>query len=219
MITSGGTREPIDQVRFITNLSGGRLGAKIADEFAGRKTVSKVYFVCARSSDRPTIESDKIEISTYTTVEELQEFTYRLLREKKIDVIIHAAAVSDYKVEGVYTPNGELLGRSGKISSSISELMLKLVPTPKVISQMKQISPDSRLVGFKFLVDASLDDLFAAANKTLKDNNCIFVLANRLMDISKTNHVGYIVSRDGVQAKFDTKAEIAKGIADYLEIF
>jgi hypothetical protein len=39
------------------------------------------------------------------------------------------------------------------------------------------------------------------------------------MDISKTNHVGYIVSRDGVQAKLDTKAEIAKGIADYLEIF
>jgi len=216
IITSGGTTEQIDVVRGITNFSSGRLGAKIADELVMCDVVSKVYYVCAQKTVRPSSSSRKIEIVSYTDVYSIQNVTYNLLRKQNIDVLIHASAISDYYVTEIRDSNGLLLDRNGKIRSGILGLTVKLEPTHKIISKFKQISPETTLIGFKLMSDVSNEQLFDAADKVLKENNCTFVLANRLEDINGENHIAYLRSNKGTIEQYKTKAEIAKGIVNIL---
>ncbi|MCL2586997.1 MAG: phosphopantothenate--cysteine ligase [Firmicutes bacterium] len=215
LITAGGTTESIDTVRGITNFSKGKLGAKIANEFAMCGEISKIYFLGARSTAKP-VESDKIEIVQYSDAASLQRLSYEILGDEEIDSIIHSAAISDYTIEEVLGPDGQQLDRVGKISSSLPSMTLKLVQTPKVISGFKAISPDTSLIGFKLLSRATYDELFAAAEKTLNESGCSAVLANRLEDIADEQHKAFLRDKSGTIAEFQTKTEIAKGLADYL---
>lgn len=216
LITSGGTTEPIDTVRGITNFSSGRLGAKIADEFSQCDDIGKIYYMCARKTAKPSLNSGKIELVNYTDVASLQKLSYEILGDENIDAIIHGAAISDYTISEVLDPDGNQLNRLGKISSNIPSITLKMVQTPKVISKFKQIAPDTRLVGFKLLSGATIEELFKAADKTLFENNCSFVLANRLEDIAGEQHKAYLRNIQGTITEFGTKTEIAKGLVDCL---
>jgi len=216
LVTSGGTIELIDTVRGITNFSSGRLGAKIADEFSRCGSIEKIYYMCARKTAKPSLNSGKIELVNYTDAASLQKLSYEILSDENIDSIIHGAAISDYTISEVRDDNGNLLNRLGKISSNIPNMTLKLVQTPKIISKFKQIAPNTRLVGFKLLSEASLEELFKAADKTLLENDCSFVLANRLEDITDEQHRAFLRNNQGTVAEFATKTEIAKGLADCL---
>jgi len=216
LITSGGTTEQIDTVRGITNFSSGGLGAKIADEFSQCSDIEKIYYMCARKTAKPSMDSGKIELVNYTDVASLQKLSYEILGDESIDSIIHGAAISDYTISEVLDPNGKPLDRLGKISSNIPSMTLKLVQTPKVISKFKQIAPNTRLVGFKLLSEATLEELFKAADKTLLENGCSFVLANRLEDIAGEQHRAFLRNNQGTVAEFGTKTEIAKGLANCL---
>lgn len=215
LITAGGTTEPIDSVRGITNFSTGQLGAKLADEFALKPKVKKIFYVCAKQSVQPVF-SDKINVFYFTDVASIEQITCSLLQKKQIDVIIHSAAISDYVVSEISGPDGVKLNPKRKISSNFPNLTIKLKPAPKVISKFKTISPHSVLIGFKLLSGVSLEELFIAADKTLNDNGCLFVLANRLEDISAENHRAYLRDKNGAIAQYSTKTEIAKGLAENL---
>ncbi|MCL2174384.1 phosphopantothenate--cysteine ligase [Candidatus Saccharibacteria bacterium] len=216
LITAGGTTESIDTVRGITNFSSGRLGAKIADEFLRLDNLNTLYYLSARQSVKPAIQSDKVTIIDYTDVASLEKIACELLQDEDIDVIIHSAAVSDYKIAKVLGPDGKILDRNEKINSSMLKLTVELERTPKIISELKTLSPKSSLVGFKLLSNATVEQLLTAANETLTENSCSFVLANRLEDIAGEEHKAYLLSSAGLVAEYDTKTEIAKGLADHL---
>lgn len=200
-ITSGGTKIPIDRVRNITNMSKGTFGAKIAYECL--KLGHEVFFFKADGSASPmavTIDlalnrydtgtfttwyNDRAKLmplyceADYVTFDDYQDGLKQYLQEEPPDVILLAAAVSDYGVENFV---------EGKVRSRGDDFQIKLKPLPKLIGKIKEWSPKSKLVGFKLLVDSTEDELIAAAKKSITDNGCDMVVANDLSDMRKGEH-------------------------------
>ena len=93
IITSGGTSEPIDKVRKISNNSSGRLGATIANFFAINEEEIKIYYVCGKNSILPDNKKN-IELIKIETVQELKEQLKYILENNKINLIIKSMEVS-----------------------------------------------------------------------------------------------------------------------------
>jgi phosphopantothenate-cysteine ligase len=125
-------------------------------------------------------------------------------------------AVSDYRVKSVKTGSGVELERGKKISSSENELTLLLERAPKIISLFPKLAPRALLVGFKLLAGASKEDLVDAAYELLQKNHCAFVVANDKNLITETGHKAYMIDKNKNYVEFETKKEIAHGIADRL---
>jgi len=97
-----------------------------------------------------------------------------------------------------------------KISSAADKLYLTLDKTPKVIKEIKKLQPDTLLVGFKLLVDVPLSELHDVGYQLLKENNCQYVLANDLNQITETTHQGILIDEHGDYQTYHTKTEIAR---------
>lgn len=164
LITSGGTQEPLDDVRVITNKSSGRTAAAIADQFI--LSGFDVTYMHAESAKLPMLDCTK---KNYVTFKDIEKSLATLLSENQYDLVIHAAAVSDYSVAQ---------SSGGKINSDQEKLVIELIKNPKLIDQIKKLSPKSKLVGFKLTstnnsteIQKKLDGLFEKAN-------CDFVVHN-----------------------------------------
>lgn len=99
LITAGGTTEPIDAVRSITNTSTGKLGSLIADAFCSFPDVDNIYYICSPKAILP--QTDKAEIITVDTVASLETAVKKVLNTVSIDIVVHSMAVSDYRVKRV----------------------------------------------------------------------------------------------------------------------
>ena len=229
VITAGGTSEKIDNVRKISNSSTCKLGKTIAEELL--KNISekdKIFYICTKSSYRP--QGSNVEIIEIESTNDLLNEVTSTLKNNKIDYFIHSMAVSDYTTS--YVTNAKLLSEEinnnknenienviknnkniltgTKISSKEDNLIIVLKPTPKVISKIKEISPNTFLVGFKLLDNVSKDELIEVARGIRDKNNCDLVVANDLNEIRKGNHTAYIIDKDDNQIKASTKEDIAK---------
>lgn len=222
IITAGGTSEPIDDVRKITNTSTGSLGLAIGNAFLDnhRDVIEKIYYLHGEKAAYP-VDELVTPVKIGGTMDLLWEME-RILESERIDAVVHAMAVSDYMVDEVTTKsaliNGERspLIKGNKISSKIDDLVICLTRTPKVISTIKKISPDSRLVGFKLLSNVPHEELMEVAKGVMDANDCEFVLANDLSEIGDGKHRGYLLHRDGTYDTMETKQEIAEMIAKRL---
>lgn len=242
LITAGGTTEPIDSVRSITNTSTGKLGSLIAESYDKNSDITKIYFVCGKNSILP--KSAKTEVIFVSTVASLEKAVRKIIKEDTVDIIVHSMAVSDYRVEGIASVasltkvlNSELIAygdhqklittdyvrsilassevfanEDGKISSDIDDLILRMKKNPKIISLFQTIAPQTILVGFKLLDQVSHEELINTAYQLLIKNRCSFVLANDLRDIAPEHHIGFLVNGDQSCQCFETKEEIAAGI-------
>ena len=212
IITAGGTSERIDNVRKITNSSTGKLGMKIANELL-KKDDYKIYYVCPKNSLRP-IDS-RLEVIEIEGTMDLKNTVENLLQKEHIDYFIHSMAVSDYMVD--YVTNLESL-KSGnvkvisgnKISSNEDNLVIVLKPTPKIISIIKNISPETFLVGFKLLDGVSKEELIYVAKKLRDKNKCDLVVANDLENIRNGNHKAYLIDKEDNIEEVNGKDSIAK---------
>ncbi len=219
VITAGGTSEPIDDVRKITNTSTGSLGLAIGRAFLDgyRQDIEKIYYLHGEKALWP--EDELVEPVTIGGTIDLLEKLGDVLRNDDIDAVIHAMAVSDYMVDEVTTVEAIRTGvksdkiQGHKISSSIDDLAIILKRTPKVISTIKPASPDTLLVGFKLLSSVPHEELIEVATNLMKKNDCDFVLANDLSEIGNGKHRGYLVHRDGSVDTMETKDEIGRMIA------
>lgn len=164
LITSGGTREPIDGVRVIANSSTGATGAAIADAF-----YTAGFDVTLLRATSSVIPAQPVRRKTFVTVHDLDTACYELLSGEHFDLMIHAAAVSDFVVETV-TIDGipHPAPFTGKLHSS-ARLSLELVPGKKILPELKGYSrnPALRLVGFKLTDGASDDEIRAAVERVL----------------------------------------------------
>ena len=105
---------------------------------------------------------------------------------KKYDVCIHAAAVSDYKMK---------THKRTKLSSKLKNLKLDLVPTTKIINQIKRLNPNIFLVGFKFEPNITKTTAKQKTNGLFTKSRCDLVIANSLRG---RKYSGYILNRDKV---------------------
>ncbi|MDR1363977.1 MAG: phosphopantothenoylcysteine synthase [Spirochaetaceae bacterium] len=211
MVTSGGTREKIDEARCITNWSTGVLGSLICDALAGLDDCDKIFYVRATGAARPL--SGKAEIIQVSDTSSTVDALTNVLVNNEVAGIVHAMAVSDYRVKSIKTGGGAELERGKKISSAENELILFLEPAPKIISIFPELAPRALLVGFKLLCDAPKVELIDAAYNLLQKNHCAFVVANDKKFITETEHRAYLVDKDKSYIEFETKGEIARGIA------
>lgn len=160
LVTAGGTSEPIDPVRFITNRSSGKMGVAIAAKALGRG--AKVILVAGNIS---VPVPDGIERIDVTTTEEMYDAVLGNL--DRADVVIKAAAPADYKVAKV---------SDKKIKSD--ELTLKLKKNPDIAAAVGKIKGDKKLVIFS----AETNDCEANARAKLKKKNADMVVLN---DVTK----------------------------------
>lgn len=200
LVTAGATREYIDPIRFITNRSSGKMGVAIAEEAEFRG--AEVTLIKTKGSV-PSFVENQIEVET---VEEMLEAIEKELSTKKYDVVILAAAVSDF------TPKEKA---ESKIKSG-QPLVIELVPTPKIIQRVKELQPDVFLVGFKAEYGVSEEELIEQARKQIEKAKSDVVIANRgeIAFESEVNEV-YWVTKDGYE-KFPlmSKRELAERIWD-----
>jgi len=176
LITAGGTQEPIDNVRSITNVSSGKTAAHIANVFIEQGL--SVTYVCAENSVRPLFDCKILTFKTFKDLETTlnQELTHNY------SIIIHAAAVSDYSVKEINATN------TGKINSSQDELIITLKKNPKLINNIKKISPDSKLVGFKLTSSHDQNEILSKVNSLFENANCDFVVHNDYSSIQSGHH-------------------------------
>lgn len=225
IITAGGTSEKIDNVRKITNSSSGKLGMTIANHLLQENNDIIIYYVCSKSSLKPTDERVKI-IEIDGTID-LKNNIEKLLVNEHIDYFIHSMAVSDYMTDYVTTverikesikenndidevfKNIEVVG-GNKISSYEDNLVIVLKPTPKIISIIKNLSPSTYLVGFKLLDGVSKEELIEVAKRLRNKNKCDLVVANDLDTIRNGEHIGYIIDKNNKIEEAYGKDDIAK---------
>ena len=235
LITAGGTQEPIDSVRSITNHATGRLGAMIAEAFHRVSEVSEIHYVSPRRAQHPV--GEKLVFHEVGGTLELEETLGELIRTHRPQVIVHSMAVSDYRVRRVTTLSAlasaalgageqhpdlvkeamdqtEDLRQGGKLSSSLEDMVLLLEKTPKIIGQLRAQAPEAVLVGFKLLDGVSEQELLGTARRLMAENRCDFVLANDMKTVASPLHCGYLLDTGGGQAYFEGKEKIARGIAE-----
>ena len=210
IVTSGNISEPIDQVRSIVNYSTGSLGKLITAKLVEKQAM--VYYVY--HGHEPLEHSKNIKNIHVDRVVQLEEILNNLLTSQKIHAVVHAMAVSDYHVSGMMI-NGMVTPIPNKISSDDQELILVLSKNKKIISIIKDISPDTKLVGFKLLFNVPKQELLEAAYTAMKKNKADIVVANDKKDITKEQHQAIIID-EKTQTQATTKEEIADILVEKL---
>ena len=217
----------IDDVRGISNIFRGRTGNKIADQMreAGHEVI---LLTSSPEQVRGEMLSDafsggSLTIIAYKTYDELLTKMQYAIQNNRFDLIVHSAAVSDYKVANTYIPcepsevsnSGsarvviKLLQKVGKISSSHKRLFLELVPTEKIIDKIRRDwGFRGYLVKFKLQVGITDGELLDIARASRAQSNANLIVANCLEWASER---AYVIGRDDV-AHAVKREEIAQAI-------
>jgi phosphopantothenoylcysteine decarboxylase/phosphopantothenate--cysteine ligase len=179
LVTSGGTAEPIDGVRVLTNTSTGRTGAGIASHLA--RSGHEVVLLRARSA---TKAETGVREELFSSFAELESTLQRLLGAENFDAIIHSAAVSDFGVESVVTTGGTHLPGAAKLESGSDPVTLRLRVLPKLVDSLKTHSrnPLLKVVAFKLTSGANPAEAAAAVQSLLQRTGADIVVHN---DISQ----------------------------------
>ncbi|MGH8023606.1 MAG: phosphopantothenoylcysteine decarboxylase, partial [Limisphaerales bacterium] len=166
VVTAGPTYEPLDEVRRLTNFSTGRLGTELGNYLTARGHLVTLFIgetaVYAGYRKARRVES-------FTTTADLRD-KLKSLSTKKVDAILHAAAVSDFAFGRAFEPGegGKLAEIKGKkIATLRGKLLVELLPTPKIIAELRSWFPKTKIVGWKFEADGGRADALAAAQRQI----------------------------------------------------
>jgi len=200
VVTAGGTQEPLDPVRCLTNHSSGKMGYAIAE--AARNRGAEVTLISA-----PTMLAAPpgIKIMGIRTAEEMLKAVQDSV--KKTDALIMAAAVADFR---------PVKAASNKIKrQELSELTVELEKTPDILAQVKG---DFIRVGFA----AESRDLIANARDKVKRKGRDFIVANKTTEKdsgfgTETNRVTIIDGKGKIdELPLMPKDEVADRVLDKL---
>lgn len=197
LITSGGTKVPIDDVRALTNFSSGRYGAEIAEAFLRNlHAEDEVLFFYEKGSMVPCCyKDDELTLTSYADY-----FDYlsvkEIIKQEQPDIIISAAAVSDFICDKA----------TGKISSDGDEMIIKLRKAEKVIASFRELAPKALIVGFKCLVGPTESEKNNAVARQF-ESDVDYVVYNDLSELRKGNARRVLFGR--VNSQFITQDFIA----------
>ncbi len=211
VVTGGATVAPIDDVRFIANVSSGRFSASITEACLRRGAT--VWHVYTPSASLPFRRSAEFDLDTADPIEECERLEFlrrdwravrdrlrlvpikpgrvtdyasameRLLGSERIDVAFLAMAVSDFEPEPVF----------GKINSSAEELIIRCKKTSKVIRSLKDWAPEIYLAGFKLVSGVTTSELIRQAELACQANRADLTVANDLTTLREGRHTVHLV--------------------------
>ena len=202
IITAGPTRESLDPVRFLTNHSSGKMGYALAKAASYRGAEVKLISGPSELETPLGVDLTRIE-----TAEELKEEVFNEF--ENADIIIMAAAVSDYRPQEV---------SSQKIKKSDGDLVLKLERTTDILAELGKIKkPSQLLIGFA----AETENLLENAQKKLREKQADYIIANDISNKniafgSDKNQVNILSEKDSIQLPLAEKEELAHKIFDYI---
>jgi phosphopantothenoylcysteine decarboxylase/phosphopantothenate--cysteine ligase len=186
IVTAGGTKEKIDEVRYISNHSSGKMGAAIAEELYLRG--ADVLLIRAKDTVKPRF---LIHEETFESSSELQELIQHYVKD--YDTIFHAAAVSDFKVADPY---------KGKISSA-EAFSLNMEPQTKIIDHIKIWNPKIKLIAFKATAGQNEKEMVETARHKLKETNADAIIANDSSAQGNDTNEVIVVLSNGSTEKLD----------------
>lgn len=200
LITAGPTREYVDDVRFLSNASSGRMGYAIAE--AAIKAGHEVILVTG-PVDLPV--PDGVRVTRIETTDELRQSCLELF--PACDGVIATAAVCDYR------PRQRV---QGKITKTGDPIVLELVETSDVLAELGQQKEGRWVVGFAL----ESQDPRNNAMRKLRMKHCDCIVLNDTSAISSLENSVEILSPDAqTLAQFQgLKTDIARQLIAFIEV-
>ncbi len=201
LVVEGATREPMDDMRYISNRATGRTGNLLARE-AFRRGADVIIIAGENVKDIPA----HIESIIFTGTTDLLKIIEGLQsRTGHVDICFFVAGISDYTPERV----------NGKIPSGKDRITVELTSTPKVIGKFRELDPETFLVGFKAESIGEEAELIRRAFDRMNEIKMDLVVANDLSDVTEsTNTVLTITPSKEVFKAEGRKEDLAKFIMD-----
>jgi len=170
VVTAGGTREPIDPVRYVGNRSSGRMGVALAEE--ARDRGAQVVLIAGPMSVAPL---PGVEVRQVETTVQMRD----ALREAVLaaDVLVMAAAVADYRVAN---PAPQKIKKGSAAENADGSLTLQLVPNPDILAELATFPVAHHLIRVGFAAETS--DIERNAASKLAKKRLDLLVAN---DVSK----------------------------------
>jgi phosphopantothenoylcysteine decarboxylase/phosphopantothenate--cysteine ligase len=213
-IAAGGTREPIDSVRFIGNRSSGKQGIALADAASSRGATVTLIAI--------NIDSDLSRFSNVVRVSSTEELSAALnAASSTTDAILMPAAVSDFRM------SNPLIGKMHREDSETKNL--ELVVNPDLLAGLSRLRMDSKLnvalVGFAAEVlepGQGSNELIERAKEKLAKKGIDMVVANdvsngQVFDAEDNSVV--IITKEEQHLSSGSKLTVANGILDLLHTF
>ena len=200
LVTAGPTYEMIDPVRFIGNHSSGKMGHEIAKEAASLGA----NVVLVTGPTQINLRNNSIKVVNVTSADEM--FEKCLSELKKMDYLIMAAAVSDFKPKKI---------SKTKIKKNIKKTFnLELVKNIDIISELSKLKkPNQKVIGFALETE---NEIVNAKNK-LEKKQLDAIILNSISDEntcfnSDKNKIHFITKSKTKKFKLKFKNEVAKDI-------
>lgn len=219
IITAGPTDERIDDVMQITNKSGGTLACMIAETLLNNPEtyaeIDMIYYVSKKLVHRPSFASDKLTFVDVYSAEDMLQALTKLLTENRIDMVVHNAAVGDYKAR--YSVRGEDLAKEitdrlydasiqnpKQTDKTVYDIIMDVIRQPKCAAddsgKMSSYEPNlmtmmdltPKVIG---CVKRLSPDTMLIGSKLLDgvSNEHLFEVADKLAD---TNSAEFIIAND-----------------------
>jgi len=206
LVTAGPTREYLDNVRFLSNPSTGKMGVSIAREAFFRGAQVTLVHGPLSVSKPHYIRSIGVE-----TTEEMLQAIAKEVSTHKYDAIIMAAAPADFKFNRKF---------SGKVRTESGPINVTLEPTPKIAAEVRKHF-EGLLVGFAAeCVAGNMNALAEAAHHKMMERGFNIIVANDVCSegsgfATETNEVLIIVKgKEPKHVKLTLKSEVARRIMD-----
>jgi phosphopantothenoylcysteine decarboxylase/phosphopantothenate--cysteine ligase len=203
LVIAGATVEPVDDMRVLSNRSSGATGLALASQAFMRGGDVTLWLGKAE-----VIPESYINCQRFQTVKDLDTMVSKLSRSGKVsyDIIINCAAISDYTSKDRY---------KGKISSGKAGLKLNLVPTKKILPEIRKKAGNCIIIGFKAESKINDKELINKALLRLKEWKLDLIVANDLERVKeRKSEVIIIKSKTNYEKVTGTKNYIAHRIFD-----
>lgn len=203
IVSAGGTVERIDPVRYITNDSSGKMGHAVAE--AAYKNGADVTLVTA--SKLPTLNG----INTVRVDSAREMYDEINQRFDDSDVLIMAAAVSDYRVANASESKM-------KKDTSIMPITIELTENPDILKTMGNRKKEQFVIGFA----AETDNLEVYAKKKLKEKNLNMIVANEVgqkdrgFNADDNQAIIFTNTGDRIEIPLTAKSEVANILIEQL---
>jgi phosphopantothenoylcysteine decarboxylase/phosphopantothenate--cysteine ligase len=195
LIIGGPTAESIDDIRIITNRSSGKTAVSLAKNAFYRGADVDLLYGYGKE-----YVPEHINKTDFESIKDIQKFINKK-NLKEYDIIIICAALSDYMPKK----------QKGKIPSGMDKLSVDMSPAPKIISQIRKKTPETKIIGFK--AEEKTTKLKEKAFNLLKKNNLDFVIANTISGFSNESNDIWIINKNKKTVHKKGKKEI---LADFI---
>jgi phosphopantothenoylcysteine decarboxylase/phosphopantothenate--cysteine ligase len=205
LVTSGGTREPIDSVRYVGNRSSGRMGLALAEEAARRG--AEVTLVCANVALPRPASVRSVDVETSAELEAVVNAEF-----PAADVLLMAAAPADFRPA---SPLDDKIAKAGR-----SELTVELEPTSDILAGVAAgRRPGQTLVGFaaehgEAAVERGREKLVRKALDAVVVND---ISRSEIGFDSADNEVTIVTAGDQQAVPLGPKDEVARAVLDAVE--